>query len=605
MSHLQEQLTCSICLELYNDPVRLVCFHVFCQKCIAANMNIPDRRPVCPECNTPIENSFPPKKDFKIAALIQTIKETPKCREHNDDNNILEEYKADVLCKTCCKLLCVACAFGQGHRNHEMEDLKSAITKQKELLAKKMPGTRVKLLNYMMQRAKTKKARKDYYKCEVDSISTFKRMVSDIQAHIDKLKTDGEEAIQVVTEEFVTFSKEKESELTEKIKWAEQLIKSYDEFEKDPANSFKVMKENAEKSFESNNSFLPELTAKSSVAHVFRRSPVIKEGFVQLSSMVNSFLQKIENNLGEGFVCRLQGLPCNVTTDGVIEWFGGSVRIVPNGVHILNTCKGHRQGEAFIELVAEKDVEAALTRHKDHMGYRYIEVYRSKRSEMEDAVKKSNRRSYQLGDGKNRQASEMFDTENPATDEEYSLPKIKYCKGNSGKAFHKATKLNKHTVSSCPSSEAPVVYLGSSRNTALSDDSASSPETSLTAVPSTSGDSGLDTSASSVEPSTSVEGFKIPVVGSKNLSEDVNAAIQLIAEANFSTEEFSSFLMFFQNFRNEHIGLTTRLSKVGFANIALQDWKQVPPFQKLGYKFKAHNTEKYQRALGEYTAFFS
>ena len=50
-----------------------------------------------------------------------------------------------------------------------------------------------------------------------------------------------------------------------------------------------------------------------------------------------------------------------------------NVRIVQNGVHFTFSREGRPSGEAFIELESEEDVEAALTRHKDHMGQRYIE----------------------------------------------------------------------------------------------------------------------------------------------------------------------------------------------------------------------------------------
>lgn len=134
MATIHDQLTCSICLELYQEPVRLACFHAFCRKCIADNLNIPHRNQVCPECNAHIGNIISAsslKKDFKLAALVQAVKEMPKCSEHNDTVDMLEECKAEVFCQTCCKLLCVRCAFSAKHKNHDMEDLKTAIAKQK------------------------------------------------------------------------------------------------------------------------------------------------------------------------------------------------------------------------------------------------------------------------------------------------------------------------------------------------------------------------------------------------------------------------------------------------------------------------------------------
>ncbi|WAQ97079.1 HNRH2-like protein [Mya arenaria] len=76
----------------------------------------------------------------------------------------------------------------------------------------------------------------------------------------------------------------------------------------------------------------------------------------------------------DGCVVRLRGLPWSATNDDIVSFFGPSVNIVPNGVHFTFSGEGRPSGESFVELQSPSDVEAALTRHKDHMGQRYIEV---------------------------------------------------------------------------------------------------------------------------------------------------------------------------------------------------------------------------------------
>lgn len=46
---------------------------------------------------------------------------------------------------------------------------------------------------------------------------------------------------------------------------------------------------------------------------------------------------------------------------------------MPDGIHFTYSREGRPSGESFVELDSEVDVEAALERHKDHMGQRYIE----------------------------------------------------------------------------------------------------------------------------------------------------------------------------------------------------------------------------------------
>ncbi|EEC06851.1 splicing factor hnRNP-F, putative [Ixodes scapularis] len=60
-----------------------------------------------------------------------------------------------------------------------------------------------------------------------------------------------------------------------------------------------------------------------------------------------------------------------------------------SGVHMTLSREGRPSGEAYIELESEQDVEVGLQRHNEHIGHRYIEVFKSKRSEMDWVVKRS------------------------------------------------------------------------------------------------------------------------------------------------------------------------------------------------------------------------
>lgn len=44
-----------------------------------------------------------------------------------------------------------------------------------------------------------------------------------------------------------------------------------------------------------------------------------------------------------------------------------------DGIHFTSTRDGRPSGEAYIELLSEKDLESALLKDKNHMGKRYIE----------------------------------------------------------------------------------------------------------------------------------------------------------------------------------------------------------------------------------------
>jgi len=96
------------------------------------------------------------------------------------------------------------------------------------------------------------------------------------------------------------------------------------------------------------------------------------------------------SNEEEGFVVKIRGLPWSASQDDVYS-FMKNVEIAggKSGIHLTFTKDGRPSGEAYIELASPEDLEAAISKNKEHMGKRYIEVFKSKRSEMEWVVKRS------------------------------------------------------------------------------------------------------------------------------------------------------------------------------------------------------------------------
>nr|XP_022316905.1 heterogeneous nuclear ribonucleoprotein F-like isoform X1 [Crassostrea virginica] len=93
----------------------------------------------------------------------------------------------------------------------------------------------------------------------------------------------------------------------------------------------------------------------------------------------------------DGCVVRLRGLPWSATETEVVKFFGEDVLIVDGeqGVHFTFSREGRPSGECFVELIDEENVQLALKCHNKHMGNRYIEVFRSKKSEMDWVIKRA------------------------------------------------------------------------------------------------------------------------------------------------------------------------------------------------------------------------
>ncbi|XP_014211583.1 heterogeneous nuclear ribonucleoprotein H2 [Copidosoma floridanum] len=92
----------------------------------------------------------------------------------------------------------------------------------------------------------------------------------------------------------------------------------------------------------------------------------------------------------EDCVIRVRGLPWSTTVDEIMEFFGEcKITRGKAGVHMTTSREGRPSGEAYIEMDTEEDIEKACKRNRDHMGHRYIEVFKAKRGEMEWIIKRS------------------------------------------------------------------------------------------------------------------------------------------------------------------------------------------------------------------------
>uniref|UniRef100_A0A8C5QFT2 Uncharacterized protein n=1 Tax=Leptobrachium leishanense TaxID=445787 RepID=A0A8C5QFT2_9ANUR len=117
---LTPELTCSICLSIFTDPVTVPCGHSFCRTCIG---NVMDTQGMgeysCPECEEMI--AIPCANC--ILSPVPAVKTCLHCEK------VLEYY--------CCEdaaCICVSCRLDGEHRGHQVETLNEASEKKKEKL---------------------------------------------------------------------------------------------------------------------------------------------------------------------------------------------------------------------------------------------------------------------------------------------------------------------------------------------------------------------------------------------------------------------------------------------------------------------------------------
>lgn len=92
-----------------------------------------------------------------------------------------------------------------------------------------------------------------------------------------------------------------------------------------------------------------------------------------------------------GGIVRLRGLPWTCVEQDIADFFVG-IPIVPKGIHFVKNAHGKATGEAFVQLHAPESVQHALQRHKQTMGRRYIEVFKSNPVDMSNHLGRADAR---------------------------------------------------------------------------------------------------------------------------------------------------------------------------------------------------------------------
>ncbi|XP_078144269.1 nuclear factor 7, ovary-like isoform X2 [Centroberyx gerrardi] len=139
-----EDLTCSICLTLFTDPVSLLCGHSFCRKCITICLSAQDQ---CPQCRAtvPTEEKYFPTNHI-LKSLAEKAKEAEKIKKEpgNEKTEVAEclcpehEEKLKLFCETDQQLACVVCRDGERHDGHKFKPIKEAATSLRQELEKGM-----------------------------------------------------------------------------------------------------------------------------------------------------------------------------------------------------------------------------------------------------------------------------------------------------------------------------------------------------------------------------------------------------------------------------------------------------------------------------------
>ncbi|XP_073423551.1 E3 ubiquitin/ISG15 ligase TRIM25-like [Dendrobates tinctorius] len=285
---LRQELLCSICMNIYTDPVTLRCGHNFCQVCIDGVQDTEGGygEYPCPECRVTFRKWPPLQKNITLCNVVENVLSTQPhqeeitgicctycvdspvlavkscliCEASLCDNHLKVHIKAsadhvltepstslktrkcsihkkilEYYCTEDDACICVSCSLIGEHRGHKMESLDEASGKKKKKLRnvlqklitkKEETEERVQSLEQRRRKAEEKAAE------EVERVSALctdiRRWVDDLEKKVLSEVSRREEQVSLSLSDVIQNLEIKKDKLSRKMRHIEELCNMTD-----------------------------------------------------------------------------------------------------------------------------------------------------------------------------------------------------------------------------------------------------------------------------------------------------------------------------------------------------------------------------------------
>ncbi|XP_034649109.1 E3 ubiquitin-protein ligase TRIM39-like isoform X2 [Trachemys scripta elegans] len=146
MEKLQDEVSCSICLEYLRDPVTIDCGHNFCCVCITDYCERWEGSTTgvffCPQCRAGfLQTTFRPNK--QLANIVEGIEQLALQPDKEPKEKLCEKHgkKLRLFCEDDGEAICLVCDKSRVHRSHTVipieeaaQDYKDKVRAQREVI---------------------------------------------------------------------------------------------------------------------------------------------------------------------------------------------------------------------------------------------------------------------------------------------------------------------------------------------------------------------------------------------------------------------------------------------------------------------------------------
>ncbi|XP_055745861.1 E3 ubiquitin-protein ligase TRIM35-like [Salvelinus fontinalis] len=249
----EEDFSCTVCLDIFKDPVMLSCSHSFCQACLKEFWKVKESRE-CPVCRRKSSMENPPI-NLSLKNLCEALRERRQTdlKSPTTGSKVLcslHSSKLRLFCLEDKEPICLVCQVSRKHKDHDCIPVDEAVQDHKEELQTDLKPLQEKLkvfnkvkqtcdqtaVHIKTQAQHTEKQIKE----EFEKLHQFLR--EEEEARIAALKEEEKQKSQKMKEKIEQMNREISS-LSDTIRAIERELKDEDiSF----LQNFKTMKERAQ-----------------------------------------------------------------------------------------------------------------------------------------------------------------------------------------------------------------------------------------------------------------------------------------------------------------------------------------------------------------------
>ncbi|XP_078497911.1 E3 ubiquitin-protein ligase TRIM39-like isoform X3 [Lissotriton helveticus] len=180
--NLQEEASCSICLEYFTDPVMTECGHNYCRSCITQMWEGRDGNFPCPQCRQ-ISSGKNLRPNRQLGNMVEIAKQLRLPPVKPPEENLCEKHnQAQLLfCAEDQRLICLVCRESKEHKTHPASPVEEAAEEHKVKLQEWMRVLKKKE-EYILE---SKVKEEEQYKTMRDKLRTEKKK---IESEFEKLR---------------------------------------------------------------------------------------------------------------------------------------------------------------------------------------------------------------------------------------------------------------------------------------------------------------------------------------------------------------------------------------------------------------------------------